>query len=78
MDDSRTVPALLDRLEHDPAPWIRIAVAGRMLTIAARQERVRSALRAAVTADEMALVRHAARYALRADLGGTAAEPPVP
>lgn len=77
MDDSRTVPALLDRLEYDPSPWIRIAVAGRMLAIAARQERVRSALRAAAAADEMALVRYAARYTLRADLGGTAAEPPV-
>jgi hypothetical protein len=71
MNDPRTVPALLDRLEHDPSPWIRTAVAGRMLTIVAHQERVRPALRAAAAADEMALVRYAARYALRADLGGT-------
>jgi hypothetical protein len=62
---------------NDPSPWIRTAVAARMLTIAARQERVRSALRTAAAADEMALVRYATRYALRADLGGTAG-PPVP
>ena len=43
-----------------------------MLTLVAHQEQVRPALRAAAANDEMAEVRFAARYALRADLGGPA------
>lgn len=77
LGEPRTVEALLDRLEHDPSPWIRTAIAGRMLTLVAHDDRVRPALQAAAAEDEMADVRLAARYAIIADLGrsGTTSVP---
>jgi hypothetical protein len=46
LSSPRTVPALVDRLEHDPSPFIRKDVASRMLTLLAREPLVRSALQA--------------------------------
>ncbi len=68
LGDPRAVPALLDRLEHDPSPVIRKMVASRMLTPVAYDTRVRAALQAAADADHDPGVRWAARYALRVDL----------
>lgn len=63
--DPRALPALLDRLEQDPSPMNRYQIAARLLTSAAQDPRVRSALRAAAAEDEDLQVRWAARYALR-------------
>jgi HEAT repeats len=64
----RTVPALLDRLEHDPAPFVRKEIASRMLTLLARDPLVWPALQASAAEDEDRTVRGAAFYALRLDL----------
>jgi hypothetical protein len=66
--DARTVPALLDRLENDPAQYIRMLIASRMLTPLARQPQVREALQRSAASDADQVVRWAARYALRLDL----------
>jgi HEAT repeats len=67
-DDDRTLAALLNRLEHDPSPWVRSAAA-RALRPQAGQAQVRAAFRAAADQDEDHNVRWEARYALRlADL----------
>jgi hypothetical protein len=69
--DARTVPALLNRLEHDPSPAVRSAAAGALRAYA-RQPRVHAAFRAAADQDEDHTVRWEARYALRlADLAET-------
>jgi HEAT repeat protein len=70
LSDPRALPALLDRLEHDPAPVIRKVVASRMLTRLADQPQVRAALQAAAASDHDPLVRWAARYALHVDTPG--------
>jgi hypothetical protein len=63
-DDPRTLPVLLDRLEHDPSRLVR-QYAADLLTPHARTEAVRRALRDAAAQDEGMEVRWAARYALR-------------
>jgi hypothetical protein len=68
LSNPRTVPALVDRLEHDPSPFIRKEVASRMLTLLAREPLVRSALQASAAEDEDRTVRGASFYALRLDL----------
>lgn len=68
LGDPRAVPALLDRLEHDPSPVIRKLVASRMLTRLAQQAGVRAALQAAAADDHDPGVRWAVRYALRVDV----------
>lgn len=68
LTDPRAVPALIDRLERDPSPYIRKQIASRMLTILARDPHVRAALQASAADDADAQVRWAARYALRLDL----------
>ena len=68
LSNPRTVPALVDRLEHDPSPFIRKEVASRMLTLLAREPLVRSALQASAAEDEDRMVRGASFYALRLDL----------
>jgi hypothetical protein len=64
-DDPRTVPGLLDRLEHDPDPVIRKTVASRQLTRFGHDRQVRPALHQAAARDEHPGVRWAGRYALR-------------
>ena len=64
MTDPRAVPALLDRLAHDPEPMIRRLVAMRLLAPSAGEPAVRAALAAAAAEDKRADVRWAARYAL--------------
>ncbi len=68
LSNPRTVPALLDRLEHDPSPIVRKEVASRMLSLVAGEPVVRSALQASAAEDEDRTVRGAAFYALRLDL----------
>lgn len=68
LTDPRAVPALVDRLERDPSPFVRKQVASRMLTLLAHDPHVRSALQASAAGDEDPQVRWAARYALRLDL----------
>jgi hypothetical protein len=75
LTDPRAVPALVDRLERDPSPYIRKQIASRMLTILARDPHVRSALQASAADDEDPQVRWAARYALRLDLEGEPGRP---
>lgn len=67
-DDPRTVPAVIDRLEHDPSPHIRKLVASRVLPLLAQDPRVLAALQAAADNDDTYGVRWAARYALRISL----------
>jgi len=67
LGDPRALPALLDRLEHDPCPAVRKVVASRMLTRLAHQPQARAALRTAAASDHDPVVRWAARYALRVD-----------
>lgn len=68
MNDPRAVPALLDRLKHDPSPHIRCTICYRVLTPLAHDERVRPALRKVAGEDRDCQTRWAARYALRLDL----------
>jgi HEAT repeats/Domain of unknown function (DUF4304) len=69
-EDARAVPALLNRLQHDPSPPVRSAAAGALRPLAG-QPQVYAALRAAADQDEDHEVRWGARYALRlADLAG--------
>jgi len=63
-DDARTLPVLLDRLEHDPSPFTRRYMT-ELLTPRAHTQTVRQALQAAANEDENSDVRWAARYALR-------------
>jgi hypothetical protein len=63
--DPRTVPALLDHLEHDPAPVVRKLIASRVLTIHGGDPRVTPALRRTAERDPHKGVRWAGRYALR-------------
>ena len=63
-DDPRTLPVLLDRLEHDPSPWMRQYMT-ELLTPRAQSHTVRQALQAAASEDENSDVRWAARYSLR-------------
>ena len=63
-DDPRTLPALLDRLEHDPSDRVRWQAARALLPLAG-QPAVAAALAAAAALDEDLQVRWAARYALR-------------
>jgi HEAT repeats len=63
-DDARTVPALLNQLEHDPSPAARCAAA-RALQPHAGRPQVYAAFRAAADQDEDHLVRWEARYAIR-------------
>jgi hypothetical protein len=72
-DDPRTVPAVLDRLEHDPSPHVRKLVATRVLPVLAREPRVVTALHAAADTDDVYGVRWAARYALRLSASSNAA-----
>ncbi|MGO8886944.1 MAG: HEAT repeat domain-containing protein [Streptosporangiaceae bacterium] len=65
--DTRAVPALVDRLEHDPTAWVRKHVASRILTLLKDDPRVEPALRASADSDEDPVVRWAARYAMRVD-----------
>jgi hypothetical protein len=76
--DPRTLPALLNRLEHDPCPVIRTVIAGRMLTVVAHDPQVRSALQATAAYDEDPVARWAARYALRVDLRPETESQPLP
>jgi HEAT repeats len=62
--DARAVPALVNRLEHDPSPAVRSAAA-RALRPHAAQPQVYAAFRAAADEDEDHLIRWEARYALR-------------
>ncbi len=57
LSNPRTVPALVDRLEHDPSAFIRKEVASRMLTLLTREPLVRSALQASAAEDEDRMVR---------------------
>jgi HEAT repeat protein len=62
--DSRSLPVLLDRLEHDPSPHVRENAAealGHLVT----NEPARKALRETAAKDEDMQVRWAARYALK-------------
>jgi HEAT repeats len=68
-DDPRTVPALVDRLRHDPQPDVRKMIASRMLGLLTDHPNVVSALQVAATGDGDTGVRWAARYALR--IGGS-------
>jgi HEAT repeats len=63
--DPRTLPALLDRLRHDPQPGIRKMIASRMLCLFTDHPDVVAALQAAAAGDSDTGVRWAARYALR-------------
>jgi HEAT repeats len=63
--DKRTVPALLDRLEHEPDPAVRKLIASRMLPRLGHDPRVRPALRRTAAEDNHPGVRWAGRYALR-------------
>jgi hypothetical protein len=62
--DTRTVPALLGRLEHDPSPLVRAAAAAALRPYA-REPQVNAAFRATADQDEDHMVRWEARYALR-------------
>ncbi len=64
MDDPRALPALLNRLEHDPSEAVR-RMAARGLARLARRDDVRQALQAAAAEDEDLEVRWEARYAIR-------------
>jgi len=66
--DARALPALVDRLASDPAQYVRMEIASRMLTPLADQPQVRAALQQAAAGDADQVVRWAARYALRLDL----------
>jgi hypothetical protein len=74
-DDPRTLPVLLDRLEHDPSDRVRWQAA-RVLAPRAGTAPVREALEAAAAQDEDLQVRWAARYALR--LAGIASPATAP
>ena len=63
-EDPRTLPVLLDRLEHDPSHFAR-EHAAVFLASRARDQPVLQALRAATRQDEDLQVRWAARYAIR-------------
>jgi hypothetical protein len=63
--DPRTVPALLDRLRHDPRPGIRKMIASRMLCLFTDNRDVVPALQVTAAGDSDTGVRWAARYALR-------------
>jgi hypothetical protein len=63
-DDSRTLPVLLDRLEHDPSPTLR-EDAARLLGTRAHDARIRQPLLDAAQQDQDVQVRWAASYALR-------------
>lgn len=63
-DDPRALPALLNRLEHDPSAGVRRMAALRLRPLTQR-EGVRPALQAAAAEDEDLEVRWQARYALR-------------
>lgn len=63
--DPRTVPALLDRLEHDPDPVVRKLIASRVLTTHGGDPQVTTALRRTAERDPQIGVRWAGRYALR-------------
>jgi hypothetical protein len=63
--DPRTVPALVDRLRHDPQPGVRKMIACRMLSLLTDHPDVVSALRETAAGDSDIGVRWAARYALR-------------
>jgi hypothetical protein len=69
--DPRTLPVLLNRLQHDPSDRVRWRAA-RALRSAAGSAGVRSALAAAGAEDEDLQVRWAARYALRTAAGAPA------
>jgi hypothetical protein len=62
------VPALVDRLEHDGAQYLRMLIASRMLPPLAHQPQVREALQRSAASDADHAVRWAPRYALRLDL----------
>jgi len=62
--DPRTLPALLDRVLHDPSPRVRSLVATRTMPVFADDSQVMAALRAIATLED-AEVRWAARYAIR-------------
>jgi len=62
--DPRTLLVLLDRLENDPSPMVRLHTT-ELLTPRAHTQAVRQALQTTVTDDEDSDVRWAARYALR-------------
>lgn len=64
-DDPRTIPALIDRLEHDPNPVIRKLIASRILPAHANDPRVIPAVRQTAECDPHNGVRWAGRYALR-------------
>jgi hypothetical protein len=64
-DDPRTLPVLLDRLEHDPSHLVREDAAAPLLASRARDQPVPQALRDAARQDEDLQVRWAARYAIR-------------
>ena len=64
IEDPRAVPALLERLEHDPSQPVRL-MAARGLRPLARLAAVRQALQQAAAMDEDVEIRWAARYALR-------------
>jgi hypothetical protein len=59
------VPALLDRLRSDPQREIRKMIASRMLYLFTDHPDVVPALQEAAAGDGDAVVRWAARYALR-------------
>jgi HEAT repeat protein len=64
LDDGRAIPALTDRLEKDPSPYVRRVVAARVLSAVTGDERVRAALETAA-ANSDGEVRWAAGYAPR-------------
>ena len=64
LGDPRAVPALMNRLEHDPSPLVRTRAAMALRPVAS-QEQVRQAFQAAARHDEDRDVRWAARYGLR-------------
>jgi HEAT repeats len=63
--DPRTVPALVDRLRHDPQRGIRKMIASRMLCLFTDHPDVVAALQVTAADDSDTGVRWAARYALR-------------
>ena len=63
-EDPRTLPVLLDRLEHDPSHFAR-EHAAVFLASRARDQPVLQALRDAARQDEDLQVGWAARYAIR-------------
>jgi hypothetical protein len=64
-DDPRTVPALLDHLEHDPNPLIRKLIASRILVTHSVDLPITEALSRTAECDPHSGVRWAGRYALR-------------